>query len=177
MPSAIRGTRALAARIARRPSRKDARLAPRHDGRWDSTAEIAYRDVHCTTGGEEVREDDRSVEMDHRSRRSSSSSTRNVSSGAIGAGEGGAPEVTKTGAVNRPCRTVSASIASASMGLLSVLGGTISATTRSRSVTSTVSPDAARRTYSLRHLEADGTHGRTVASGNCQYQPRPCRRV
>ena len=56
------------------------------------------------------------------------------------------------GGVSHPLRTASASNASASIGLLVSLGGPISATTRSRSVTRTVSPDAASRTYSLNRL-------------------------
>src|SRR5215471_2185821 len=53
------------------------------------------------------------------------------------------------GGVSQPSRTASASSASTRSGLRPGRGGTISATTRSRSVTSTVSPPAARRTYSL----------------------------
>ena len=56
------------------------------------------------------------------------------------------------GGVSHPLRTASASSASASIGLLVSLGGPISATTRSWSVTRTVSPDAASRTYSLNRL-------------------------
>ena len=56
------------------------------------------------------------------------------------------------GGVSHPLRTASASRASASIGLLVSLGGPISATTRSRSVTRTVSPEAASRTYSLNRL-------------------------
>ncbi|MEO8604732.1 MAG: GTP-binding protein [bacterium] len=48
-----------------------------------------------------------------------------------------------------PLRTTSAKHASARMGLRCSRGGDGSATTRSRSVTNTVSPRAARRTYSL----------------------------
>ena len=55
----------------------------------------------------------------------------------------------KTGGVNQPLRTASASTASARAGLLVSRGGPSSATIRSRSVTRTVSPDAATRTYSL----------------------------
>ena len=56
------------------------------------------------------------------------------------------------GGVSHPLRTASAGSASASSGLLVSLGGPISATTQSRSVTRTVSPDAASRMYSLNRL-------------------------
>src|SRR5207247_6141531 len=62
---------------------------------------------------------------------------------------GGGPRPTELGGVIQPCRTASNSSASASTGLRVWLGGQISATTRSRSVTRTVSPPAASRMYSL----------------------------
>jgi toxin HigB-1 len=62
---------------------------------------------------------------------------------------GGALPSASAGGVSQPSRTASASSASARSGLRPGCGGTISATTRSRSVISTVSPPAARRTYSL----------------------------
>src|SRR5215472_11443435 len=62
---------------------------------------------------------------------------------------GGTRPSANVGGVTHPSRTASANRASASSGLRLGLGGTISATTRSRSVTSTVSPLAAKRTYSL----------------------------
>ena len=98
--------------------------------------------------GEKMSERDRSIEVDQRSLRSSDScrlSSRNDMTGLRGGGVGDA----STGGVIQPCRTASASSASASTGLRVLSGGTISATTRSRSVTSTVSPRSAKRTYSL----------------------------
>jgi len=53
------------------------------------------------------------------------------------------------GGVIQPWRKASSKSASESIGLREGLGGPISATTRSRSVTKTVSPPAASRTYSL----------------------------
>ena len=114
----------------------DKRVVPQRSGR----AAILCKE-RCERDGR--------VEIDHRSARSSSSSAMSASSGATGAGVGGGPAFARAGGVNRPRRTSSARSASARIGLLSTLGGTISATTRSRSVTSTVSPDAAKRMYSL----------------------------
>src|SRR5579863_2851183 len=54
-----------------------------------------------------------------------------------------------TGGVIQPWRQASNHSASDGNGLRVGRGGPISATTRSRSVTRTVSPPAARRTYSL----------------------------
>ena len=54
-----------------------------------------------------------------------------------------------SGAVIHPCRNASNNSASDSIELRAGFGGPISATTRSRSVTRTVSPPAASRTYSL----------------------------
>src|SRR6266571_4064321 len=98
--------------------------------------------------GEKVREHYRSVEIDHRSSRSWSSSASRSLRGATGA-RGGGSSATIIGAEIQPFRITSAISASATSGLRPARGGTISATTRSRSVTSTVSPRAARRTYSL----------------------------
>jgi hypothetical protein len=72
-------------------------------------------------------------------------SWRNVMTGL----RGGGSLPTSVGGASQPSRTASASSASTRSGLRPGRGGTISATTRSRSVTSTVSPPAARRTYSL----------------------------
>ncbi len=94
----------------------------------------------------------RSIQVDHRSLRSSAISASRSRSGATGSGVGGVPTDGSVGGVKRPLRTASASNASARIGLLVGLGGPISATTRSRSVTRTVSPDAARRMYSLKRL-------------------------
>ena len=106
----------------------------------------------ATIFGEEVSKGHGSVYVDHRSLRSTSSSTRTSSKGTRGSGTGGVPARGRSGGVNQPFRTASASTASASTGLLVSLGGPISATTRSRSVTRMVSPLAAMRTYSLSRL-------------------------
>ena len=81
------------------------------------------------------------------------------------------------GGVSHPLRTASASRASASIGLLASLGGPISATTRSWSVTRTVSPEAASRTYSLNRLfntfiPTDLIH-REVATRSNLVKPHP----
>src|SRR5262245_34181448 len=97
---------------------------------------------------QEMRQRDRRIEVDHRSSRSccrSCMSCRSVMTGL----RGGGPPPVSAGGVSHPSRTASASNASATNGLRPAWGGTISATTRSRSVTRTVSPLAARRTYSL----------------------------
>ncbi len=74
--------------------------------------------------------------------RLSASSARTSSNRATGGG----PEPASAGGASTPERTAWARKASARTGLR---GGPSSATTRSRSVTRTVSPDAASRTYSL----------------------------
>src|SRR4051812_3109943 len=61
----------------------------------------------------------------------------------------GGSRAIKIGGVIQPLRQASDHSASDSRGLRVGLGGPISATTRSRSVTRTVSPPAASRTYSL----------------------------
>jgi hypothetical protein len=96
---------------------------------------------------QQLRQHDRGIEINQRSPRSCSSSLCSSRKGAIGR-RGGGVDALRAGGVIQPLRTASASKASASTGLL-VSGGTISATTRSRSVTSTLSPCSARRTYSL----------------------------
>ena len=101
---------------------------------------------------EEMRERDGRIEVDHRSRLSVSNSPRILLKGATGIGDGGSPEIAMAGGVNQPLRTAEARNASARTGLLVSPGGRISATTRSWSVTRTVSPDAASRTYSLSRL-------------------------
>ena len=94
----------------------------------------------------------RCIHVDHRSLRSSSNSASRSRSGATGSGVGGVSTDGNTGGVKQPLRTASAGSASARIGLLVGLGGPISATTRLRSVTRTVSPDVARRMYSLKRL-------------------------
>jgi hypothetical protein len=98
--------------------------------------------------GEKMRERHRSVEVDQRPLRSCSSSRFSWRKDITGL-RGGTPADGNAGGVIHPWRMASASKASASSGLLLLSGGTISATTRSRSVTSTVSPRSAKRTYSL----------------------------
>jgi hypothetical protein len=91
---------------------------------------------------------DRAIEVHHRSSRSRCRScirSRNVRTGLRGGGSLPASR----GGVSQPSRTASASCASARRGLRPGRRGTISATTRSPSVIRTVSPPAARRTYSL----------------------------
>ena len=66
----------------------------------------------------------------------------------FGSGNGRDPGAMARG-VRMPSLTISANSGSASLGLRSVRGGPSSATTRSRFVTSTVSPAAAMRTYAL----------------------------
>ena len=97
---------------------------------------------------QKMSERNRAVEIDHRSLRSRFSSRSNSRKDMTGL-RGGEPAAEREGGVIQPWRAASASKASASTGLLLFSGGTSSATTRSRSVTSTVSPCAARRTYSL----------------------------
>ena len=102
-----------------------------------------------TIFGQKLSECDRRIKVDHRSLRSASSSSRSSLKRATGAAEHGSPVAGSAGGVNQPLRIASARKASARIGLLVSLGGLISATTRSRSVTSIVSPPAASRTYSL----------------------------
>ena len=98
--------------------------------------------------GEELRERDRRFEVDHRSPRSWANSSSSSRSGAIGALAGASVDGIAGGEIH-PRRTASASCASASSSAWPACGGDESATTRSRSVTSTVSPPATSRTYSL----------------------------
>ena len=105
-----------------------------------------------TVFGQELGEHNRGIDVDHRSLRSSSSSPSKSWSGATDFGLGSFPATDSTGGVNHPLRTASANWASASIGLRVTWGGPISAITRPRSVTRTVSPDAASRTYSLSRL-------------------------
>ena len=122
-----------------------------------------------------MRERHRSVEVDQRSLRSCSSSRFSSRKDITGL-RGGTPVDGNVGGVIHPCRMASASKASASRGLLLLSGGTISATTRSRSVTSTVSPRSAKRTYSLslffRTFNPTALMAIMVASGGyrCQAQ-------
>jgi ABC transporter substrate binding protein len=97
---------------------------------------------------QQMRERNGGIEVNQRSLRSWSSSFWRLRKQAMGL-RGGGVDAASAGGVIQPLRTASESRASASTGLLVLSGGTISATTRSRSVTSTVSPRSASRTYSL----------------------------
>ena len=124
---------------------------------------------------QEVSERNRSIEINQRSLRSCSSSFFSLRKDVTGL-RGGGVDAANAGGVIQPLRTASASNASASTGLLVVSGGTISATTRSRSVTSTVSPPSARRTYSLslffRTFRPTAFISTNVASGSYLCQGR-----
>lgn len=104
---------------------------------------------------QEIRECNGRIEIDHRSRRSSSNSSRISLSRATGAGGLGCSEAVNAGGVNQPPRTASARNPSPK-GEFPVtpitLGGQISAITRSRSITRIVSPEAASRMYSPSRL-------------------------
>ena len=93
-------------------------------------------------------EQDRGVEIDHRSRRASSSAARMSPSRLTGTVTGGGAGGSAAGLI-KPRRTASASSASGASSARPALGARSSATMRSRSVTSTISPAAASRTYSL----------------------------
>lgn len=97
---------------------------------------------------EDLRQGHRGIDVDQRPSRSARSSDRISSRRATGC-RGGAPLAGNAGGVTQPRRTASARRASAGVALRPAAGGTSSATTRSRSVTRTVSPDDAARTYSL----------------------------
>lgn len=99
--------------------------------------------------GSEVGEGDRGIDVDQRSLLSPSRSASNTDSATSGGPPRGGSDPGESAGVNQPFRTASASMASARTGLLVSRGGPISATTRPRSVTRTVSPPAASRTYSL----------------------------
>src|SRR6266508_5698079 len=97
---------------------------------------------------EQLGQGDRCVDVDQRSARSYSSSFRTELKVATGR-RGGGPSRSIRGGVTNPSRTAWASRALDAMAPRPSLGGPSSATTRSRSVTRTVSPAAAIRTYSL----------------------------
>ena len=78
--------------------------------------------------GQQVRKCNGCVQVDHRSRRFSSSSPRILSSGATGKGTGGGPEAVSAGGVSTPDRIAFARRASARIGLRSSLRGPSSAT-------------------------------------------------
>src|SRR6266852_3221786 len=95
-----------------------------------------------------MRQSHRAIEVDHRSARSRCRLLLSSSIVITGLRWGGS-RPTEIGGVIQPCRKASINRASDSSGLRLGPGGPISATTRSRSVTRTVSPPAASRMYSL----------------------------
>ena len=99
-----------------------------------------------------MRKFDGRIKIGQRSRRLSSSSDKTSSNVATGGGLGGGPDPTSVGGAGKPDRTASARKASAKTELRVSLSGSNSATTRSRSATKIVSPDAASLTYSLNRL-------------------------
>ena len=129
---------------------------------------------------EQMGQGDRGVDVDQRSLRSPSSSSSNTDSVASGGPPRRGWDPGDSAGVNQPFRTASASIASARMGLLASRGGPISATTRPRSVTRTISPPAARRTYSLSLLFSAlipmDRMNDNVATGSYQRQSKSRRR-
>ena len=129
---------------------------------------------------QKMSEGNRGVEINQRSLRSRSSSFFSLRKEVTGLRGGGVDPVS-AGGVIQPLRTASDSKASANTGLLVVSGGTISATTRSRSVTNTVSPCSARRTYSLslffRTFKPTAFIRTNVASGSYECQGRLLNRL
>jgi len=119
-----------------------------------------------------------SIEINQRSLRSRSKSRMRSRSNITGFRGGGPPDG-MLGGVIQPCRTASASTASANIGLRLFWGGDNSATTRSRSVTSTVSPCSASRTYSLSlffsTFRPTALIKSNVASGSYLCQVSRCR--
>ena len=115
----------------------------------------------------------RTIEIDHRSARLRCRWLRSSSIFMTGLRAGG-PRPIEIGGVIQPCRKASNSSASDSIEVRVGPGGPISATTRSRSVTRTVSPPAASRTYSLslffRVLRP------TERINGCSYQTLLCQR-
>src|SRR5271170_4857879 len=105
---------------------------------------IRWESIFC----QQMCERHRTIEIDHRSARSRCRLLRSSSIVITGLRAGG-PRPIESGGVIQPWRKASNNRASDSTELRVGLGGPISATTRSRSVTRTVSPPAASRTYSL----------------------------
>ena len=111
--------------------------------------------------GQQLGQHNRGIEIDHR--RFYHQLIQREGLGVVQPVPGrGGSLASSTGGVNQPLRTASARRTSARIGLLVSRGGPISATTRSRSVTRTVSPDAASRTYSLQtaveHFDSNRFH-------------------
>ena len=102
--------------------------------------------------GEDFRKHDRCVDKDHRSARSASSSDSTLSNVPVLSGEDVASPTRISGGRTNPFLTASARNTSAISSPRPGLGGDISATTLSRSVTRTVSPCDAKRKYSLKRL-------------------------
>src|SRR5687768_472253 len=105
-------------------SARDDRLVPEPSGREPLLSE-------------ELRESDRGIQVDHGSSRLFLSSSMSSANGSTGF-RGGGPSPGSVGGFSRPSRTISASFASSRTGLRPSRGGMSSATTRSRSVISTV---------------------------------------
>ncbi len=124
------------------------------------------RDGRSAVFTQEVRESDRTIEIDQRSARSASSSSSNSFVGAIGWRGGGSPETSPAGVIH-PFRTASARAGLVRKGLGASRGGFSSAMTRSCSEMRTVSPFSARWTSSLdsflQDLQGDCTHAGKVA--------------
>jgi hypothetical protein len=116
----------------------------------------------------------RAIEIDHRSARSRCRWLRSSSIFITGLRAGG-PRPTEIGGIIQPCRKASNSSASDSIELRVGPGGPISATTRPRSVSKTVSPPAASRTYPLslflRVLRP------TERINKCSYQRLLCQKA
>jgi hypothetical protein len=99
-------------------------------------------------GSQQMRQRRGCVEINQRSLRWAVNSRASSRNDIIGL-RGGISEAGSGGGVIQPFRTASAKSASSRTGLRVLSGGTSSATTRSRSVTRTVSPLSANRTYPL----------------------------
>ena len=78
---------------------------------------VPKRSRRASVLGQEAGKRDRSIQVDQRSLRSLSSSSRRSRNGATGSATGGAPPVATAGGVSHPCRTASARTASATIGL------------------------------------------------------------
>ena len=92
---------------------------------------VPKRSRRASVFGQEVGKGDRRIQVDQRSLRSLSNSSRRSRNGATGSATGGAPPVATAGGVSHPRRTASARTASARIGLRVSPGGRSSATTRS----------------------------------------------
>ncbi len=144
-------THGLATRVRKTPCMRR-RSNPECDGPTGHQCAVPRGSRRLVVLGQGPSPRNESVRLDHRSHLFLSSSVKTSSKLATGAGLGGGPEPVSVGGTSSPDRTASARNASARTEFRASLGGPNSATTRSRSVTKTVSPDAASRTYSLNFL-------------------------